>query len=115
MNERKILPREIVTDDAAETGTEALGEMLRRLRQFLRSHIVRRRIDEIAGKRCGFCDSSNSRDVDAIGRYQPDVRCVRFAVAAESITAERKGEHGETRVVRRIGEAIDAWRQQTGQ
>ena len=54
-------------------------------------------------------------DVDAVGRHQPDVGRIRLAVAAEAIAAEREGERGETGVVRRIGEAIDARRQQAGQ
>ena len=84
-------------------------------RQFLRSHVVGRRVDEIAGERRGLRHSRDVGDVDAVGRHQLDVGRVRLAVAAEAVTAERKGERGEPRVVRRIGEAIDARRQQAGQ
>src|SRR3984957_17106600 len=111
MNERKVLPREIVTDNAVDTGAEALCKMLRRLRQFIRPHVVRRRVDEIAGECCGFRPSGSRHDVDAIGQQQPDARAIPPSGTAQSITAEREGEDGETYVVWRIGEAIDARRQ----
>ena len=115
MNQRKILSRQVVADDAVETGAEALGEFLRPPRQFLRSHVVRRRVDEIAGKRGGLGHARDIGDVDAVRRHQPDVGRIRLAVAAEAIAAERKGERRKPRVVRRIGEAIDARRQQARQ
>ena len=40
---------------------------------------------------------------------------VRLAVAAEAVAAEREGERRQPRIVRRIGEAIDARRQQARQ
>src|SRR3979490_2619087 len=49
------------------------------------------------------------------GGPHPAVKGVGVAIAAEAITAERKRERGETRVVRRIGEAIDTGRQQSRQ
>src|SRR6185437_15300229 len=115
MNERKVLLREIVTDDAVEAGAEPLCKMLRRLRQFLRPHIVRRRVDEIAGEYSGFCRSGDRRDVDAVGRHQSGVGCIRLAVTAEPITAERESEDGETCIVWCIGETTDARRQQARQ
>ena len=92
-----------------------LASCLRRLRQFLRSHVVRRRVDEIAGKHRRFRHPRDVGDVDAVGRHQFDVGRIRLAVAAEAVAAERKGERCKPGVVRRIGEAVDAWRQQAGQ
>ena len=51
MNQRKVLSRQVVADDAIEIGAKAICEMLRGERQFLRSHVVGWRIDEVAGKR----------------------------------------------------------------
>jgi hypothetical protein len=89
--------------------------LLRGRRQLLRPHVVRRRIDEIAGKSCRFCHSRDGRNVDAVGRHQLDTRGIRLAIALEAITAERKRKRGKTGVVRRVGEAIDAGRQQARQ
>ena len=53
--------------------------------------------------------------VDAVGQHQPDVLVLGLAVAREAIGAEREGERGEPRIVRRIGEPIGAGRQQRRQ
>ena len=92
-----------------------LARSSRGLRQFLRSHVVGRRVDEIARQRCGLRHPRDIGDVDAVGRHQPDVGRILLAVAAEAIAAERKGQRGEPRIVRRVGEAIGARRQQARQ
>jgi hypothetical protein len=48
VDQRKILRGEIVTGDAVEVCAEAVGEILRSLRQFFRPHIVGWRVDQIA-------------------------------------------------------------------
>src|SRR5260370_21897123 len=100
MNQRKVLPGQIVADDAVELGTEALCKLLRGRRELLRSHVVRRRIDEIAGKSRRFRHSRDGRNVDAVGRHQLDTRGIRLAIATEAITAERKRKRVKTGVVR---------------
>ena len=87
----------------------------RGLRQFRRAHVVRRRVDEVARQRGRFRHPHDIGDVDAVGRHQPDVRRIGLAIAAEAVAAEREGERGEPRIVRRVGEAIDARRQQARQ
>ena len=115
MDQRKILSHQIVADDAVEIRTEPLRQMLRRLRQFFRSHIVRRRIDEVAGQRGCFRHPCDLGDVDAARGHQSDLRHVCLAVAAEAIAAECEGKRGEARIMRRIAEAVDARRQQARQ
>jgi hypothetical protein len=112
MNKRKVLSLEIVTDDAGKIPAEARREVLRGERQLFRSHVVRRRIDEIAGKVGRLRHACDVGGVDAIRQYEFDLRCIRFAVPAEAVGAERKGERRKARVVRRVREAIGARRQQ---
>ena len=71
---------------------------------------------EIARERHGFGDAGQIRAVDAVRHGEADIALVLdFAIAREPISAEREGERGEPRVVRRIGETIDAGRQETGE
>ena len=78
-------------------------------------HLVGRRVDEIACHQGRFGDPDDVCDVDALGRHEPDLGRLGFAVTSEPIAAERKGEHRQSRIVRRIGETVDAGRQQMGQ
>ena len=50
--------------------------------------------------------------VDALRHGKLHVAYLALAVAGELIAAEREGERGQARIVRRIGEAIGAGRQQ---
>ena len=86
--------------------------MLRGERQFLRSHVVCRCIDEVAGKRGRVCHSRGIGGVDAIGRHQPDIGRVGLTIAAEAIAAEREGKDREPGIVRRVRKTIDPRRQQ---
>ncbi len=115
INQRKVLSRQVIADDAIEVGPEAPCQVLRGQRQFRRSHVVCRRVDEVAGERGRVCHSRDIGGVDAIGRYQPDVGRFGFAVAAEAIAAEREGEDREPDIVRRVGKTIDPRRQQARQ
>ena len=49
------------------------------------------------------------------GTTKPRLARLRLAVAGELIGVEREGERGEPRVMRRVGEAVGARRQQSGQ
>ena len=116
VDQRKVLPRQLVADDAVEFGVETLRKLLCRLRQFLRSHIIGRRIDEIAGERGGIRHPRNIGDVDAVRRHQPDLGRFRLPVSAKTITAECESERREVGLIGGdIGETIDARRQQTRQ
>ena len=53
--------------------------------------------------------------VDAVRNYELRAVRIRLAVARELVGAEREGERRKPRVVRRVGEAIGAGRQQAGQ
>ena len=66
-------------------------------RQFFRPHVVRRRIDEVAGERRRIGHSRDIGDVDALGRHQPDIGRIVLAVAAEAVAAEREGQRGKAR------------------
>ena len=98
-----------------EARAKARRERLRGQRQLFRAHVVRRRIDEVARQGSRFRHPRDVGDVDAVGRHQPHLGLIRLAIAAEAITPERKRERGQARVMRRVGEAIDARRQQARQ
>ena len=115
MNEREILLQQIVADDAGEAGAEAAGNLLRGGFELLRPHVVRRRVDEIARQRCRLGKAVQLRGIDTVGRNEAHVRRLGLAIAAEAVAAEREGERGEPDIVRRIGEAVGARRQQAGQ
>ncbi len=115
MNERKILCRQVVADDAVEIRAKAVRKLLGGKRQFLRPHVVRRRIDEVAGKVGCLRHSRDVGGVNAVRRHQSDIRYIRLAVAVEAVGAERKCKRSETGVVRRVGKAISAGRQQSRQ
>ena len=86
-----------------------LGERAGRRFELGRAHVVGRRVDEVAGERDAFDDAREFVAVDAVGQREPRPPCrLGLAVAGEAIGAEREGERGEARVVRRIGEAIGA-------
>jgi hypothetical protein len=115
VDQREVLPQQIVPDNAVEIGTEALREMLCRLCQLLRPHVVRRRIDEVAGKAGCIRHPDDVGRVDAVGRHQSHIARIGAAIAAESIASEREGQRRKAAVVRRVGEAIEGRRQQAGQ
>ena len=75
----KLAPRRLASASAA-------------MRQFLRSHVVGRRVDEVARQRRCFRHPGDVGGIDAVGRHQPDVGRIRLAVTAEAVAAERKGK-----------------------
>ena len=78
-------------------------------------HVVGRRVDQIAGQRHALGDARQIVAIDAVGQHQPHRLVLGLAVAREAVGAEREGQRGEPRIVRRIGEAVGAGRQHAGQ
>ena len=91
------------------------ASVARGLLQLGRPEVVRRRVDQIARERHALGDAREVGAVDALGNFELRAVRVRLAVAGELVGAEREGERGEARVVRRVGEAVGAGRQQAGQ
>ena len=91
------------------------GELARGLLQLGRAHVVGRYVDEIATKRHSFGDAGEILAVNALGQHQPHIARVALAVTGELIGAERKGKRREPFVMRRIGKAVKAGRQQIHQ
>ena len=50
--------------------------------------------------------------IEALRQFELDLVAVRLAVAREAVGAERDGKRGEPRIVRLVGEPVDAVRQQ---
>ena len=115
VNERKIVLEEIVAGDAARRRALPLRERAGGIFQFLRAHVVRGRIDEIACERHAVDDAREVGAVHAIRQHQTDLAIVTLAVTREAIGAEREGERGEPRIVRCVGETIKPVRQQSGE
>ena len=115
VNEREVLLEQVVADDRAHICAVAMRERARGLFELRRTHVVRRRVDEIARQADAFDDAGEVVAIDVAGQFQLQLFRVLFAVAGEAVGAEREGERREFRIVRRIGEAIGAGRQQAGQ
>ena len=111
VNERQVAREQIVAARDLGLGAEALGQPQRLLLQRLRAKIVGRRIDEIAPEGDRPRDALDPRAVDAVGRDEARLRARSRAIAREAVEAEQEAERGEARIMRRIGEAIDAGRQ----
>ena len=56
-----------------EFGAVLCGELARGLFQFVRPHVVRRRVDEIAAKRHALDDAAEVLAVDAVRHHQPHI------------------------------------------
>ena len=106
---------EILADGACVACAELGGELLRGRGQLLRPHVVGRRVDEVARQHRGIRHAIDLGGVDAVRRHQPDVGAVRLAVTGEAVAAEREGERRQSCIVRCIGKAIGARRQQARQ
>src|SRR5262249_44952741 len=74
--------------------------------------VVRGGVDEIARKGAAVEDAGEIFAVDIAGQLELHLFSVLLAVAGEAVRAEREGERREPRIVRGIGEAIGARRQQ---
>ena len=115
VDQRKVLLQQIVADDARNfapccsasaraAASSSAGPMS------LAGVLMRSRASVTAS-----ADAAQLVAVDAV-RAAPGCTSVRLrlAVAGEAVGAEREGERGEARIVRRVGEAIGAGRQQPG-
>ena len=111
VDQRKILRQQIVADDGADCGAVTRGKLPRGVFELGRAHIVRRRIDEIARQRHAFDDALQIVAIEALRQIELDLARFGLAVAREAVGAEREGERGKPRIVRLVGEAIDAVRQ----
>jgi hypothetical protein len=87
------------------------GKRARGLLEIGRSHVVRRCVDEIAQQRDCLDHAFEIFAVEALRQIEHDLARLGFVVAREAICAEREGESREPRVVRIVGEAVDAGRQ----
>ena len=110
MDQRKIL-LQFVALNAAELRAKALCDVACGGLEIRRAHVIRRRVDEIAGEERSFRHPRQFRSVHAIRRHQPHLGAVHLAVTAEAVTAERKGKRGKPCIMRRVGEAVSAGRQ----
>ena len=115
MYKREILSGQLVADNTIESRAETPGQLFGGGRQLLRPHVVRRRIDKVARQRGRLRHAGDVGGIDAIRRHQPDPGRIVLAVAAEAIAAERKGQRRQPQIMRRVGETVDAGRQQPGQ
>ena len=111
VDERKILRQQLVADDGVDGGGVARGKLARGLFELRRAHVVGRRIDEIARQRHAFDDARQIVAIDALRQIELDRARLGLAVAGEAVEAEREGERGKPRIVRLVGEAVDAVRQ----
>ncbi len=108
VNERKILRQQIVADDGIGRRVMARGEFARGLLELRRPHIVRRRVDEIARQRHPFDDALQIVAVETLRQIEIDLARLGLAVAREAVQAERESQRRKPRVVRLVGEAVDA-------
>ena len=89
----------------------ARGELARGLFELRRSHVVCRRIDQIARQRHRFDDAREIVTIEALRQIELDRARLRLAVTRKAIKPERERKRGKPRIVRLIGEAVDALRQ----
>ncbi len=97
-----------------------LGMMLRGERQGggfkrLRVHIVGGRIDEIAPENDTARDSLDPRGIDTVRNTQLRMIPAPFFVAVKAIGRQKPGERGKGRIMRAVGEAVEAGRQRRRQ
>ena len=114
LDQRKLFGERVAARDV-EFGAVLGGELARGLFQFVRPHVVRWRIDEIAAQCHRLDDAGKILPIDALRHDKPHVARLALAVAGELIGPERKAERGKPRVVRRVGETVRAGRQQAHQ
>ncbi len=89
-------------------GVVARGELARGLFELRRPQVVRRRVDEIARQRHAFDDALQLVAVEALRQIEIDLARFGLAVTREAVEAERERERRKPRIVRLVGEAIDA-------
>ena len=115
VNERKVLLQQIVAHDRMEFRAVLFGQSASRRLKVRRAHVIGRRVDQIARQRHAFDDAAQIVAVGAFGQHESHRLVLRLAIAREAIGAEREGQRGKPRIVRRIGKAVAAGRQHAGQ
>ncbi len=115
VNQRKILLQQIVADDRADIGVVLRGHGARGVLKLRGTHVVRRRVDQVAHQRDRLDHALQIFTIDALWRIELDVAAFRLVVAREAIAAERKRQGGEPRVMWIVGEAVGSARQQLRQ
>ena len=91
------------------------GERARRTLELGRSHVVCRRIDEVARQRDRFDDALEILAIDALRQIEFDLARFGFAIAREAIGPERESKRRQPGVVRIVGKPINAIGQQLRQ
>src|SRR4029077_12961289 len=86
----------------------ARGKLARRLLELRWAHIVRGRVDEVARQRHALDNVLQLLARNALRQIALDRARLGFGGAGEPIAAERESERGKPRIVRLIGEAINA-------
>lgn len=115
MDQREILLQQIVADDGADVGVMLRGNRARRVLELAGTHVVRRRVDQVAHQGDRLDHALQFLAIEALRRIELDVAAVRLVVAREAIAAERKRQGGEPHVMWIVGEAVGAARQQLRQ
>src|SRR5437764_7782238 len=87
------------------------GELARGLFELRWTHIIGRRVDEVARQGHAFDDVLQLLAGEALRQIELDRPGLRLAIARETIGAERERERGEPGIRRFVGEAVDAVRQ----
>ncbi len=101
----------IERDAGAVPGRERAGGFL----QLGRPEIVGGGVDEVAGEPHPLHHAGEVVAVEIARNLEPDLLLLDLAIAAEAIGPEREGERRQPLVMRRIGEAVGPWRQQSRQ
>jgi hypothetical protein len=97
-----------VADGHADVRLIARRESACGFLELRRSHVVRRRVDQVARQRHRRDDAREILAIDALRRIELDRASFRLTVAREAVAAEREGERRQPRVMRIVGEAKDA-------
>ena len=111
----KFLVQQLFADHGVDGGGVARGELARGLFELRRPHVVCRRVDQIARQRHRFDDAGKVVAVEALRQIEFYRARLGLAITGEVIEAERDGKRGKPRIVRLVGEAVGARRQELRQ
>ena len=108
VDQRKILFQQIVTGDHVDAGVVLRRHRARRIFELGRPHIVRRRVDEVAHQRDRLDHTLEILAIDALRQIELDLAAFGLVVARKAIGTRGKGQGSEPRVMRIVGEAVNA-------
>ena len=113
MDQRKTLLK-LVADHTAALGAITRRQLLGGLLQLLRAHVIGGGVDQIARQRGRGDNAIDLGLVEPDRRHQPHRGrlVLALAIAAKFVAAERERQRRQPQIVRRIGKAIVAGRQQ---